>query len=396
MHPLSQKILEKLWNSADGANLKASAKAPTLAFTSKSLPGYFSLPTARDRETVHAELMLAQSRGAIIVEWDKRGVQLQVTRIRLSDFKALSQLLGYQSTMEKVEEARSHLAPYLGLPGVNDLLAAWASDASPRKLSVDKLSNVIDACRIVTARSGSEATTISLRRLSARLLGDSKRAETLAIPLDVVMHGLAAEPLDADQVFERLGLLRFPLPMMIAGPVDVILVSGQSIACPSPYIGIPPQQVQGIRGEPRWLLTIENLTVFHELANGQGGPVDGVLIYTAGQPGRQWLGAYGRILRALKIPVFHWGDTDEGGFCIADRLGAACEEAGVSLDLWTMGSYQPDQSNRDLLPAALARILEIADHRGWRHHLRSLEQCGKGIEQEIQDLALPLRRPPGE
>src|SRR3546814_10073735 len=64
--------------------------------------------------------------------------------------------------------------------------------------------------------------------------------------------------------------MRYPQTMLVAGTVDLNLKSGP-IHCPSPYGGVAPDSVVGCSGTVAYVLSVENLTVFHELALGHAG-----------------------------------------------------------------------------------------------------------------------------
>src|SRR3546814_14989895 len=85
--------------------------------------------------------------------------------------------------------------------------------------------------------------------------------------MDLALHGIDAEPQSADTVYDELGLMRYPQTMLVAGTVDLNLKSGP-IHCPSPYGGVAPASVVGCSGTVASVLSVENLTVFHELALG--------------------------------------------------------------------------------------------------------------------------------
>src|SRR3546814_8793189 len=175
---------------------------------------------------------------------------------------------------------------------------------------------------------GHEDRPISLRRASAHVLVHSKRAEALVGVMDLALHGIDVEPQSADAVYDELVLCRYPQTMLSAGTVDLNLKSGPS-HCPSPYGGVAPDSVVGCSGTVAYVLSVENLTVFHELALGHAGANAGLLLYTAGYPGRGFRAAYARLLECLprEVPVYHWGDSDADGFLIAEALASTCDEA---------------------------------------------------------------------
>src|SRR3546814_253731 len=331
-----------------------------------------------------------QARGAIEVEWERRSKNLQIKRVVLGDFGRLSELLDKTSSSLQLDRARGRLAPYVQFPGVGDLLSAWAVRNAPRRLTLARVEDVHDACRLIESRMGHEDRPISLRRASAHVLGHSKRAEALVGVMDLALHGIDAEPQSADAVYDELGLMRYPQTMLVAGTVDLNLKSGP-IHCPSPYGGVAPDSVVGCSGTVAYVLSVENLTVFHELALGHAGANAGLLLYTAGYPGRGFRAAYARLLECLpsEVPVYPWGASAEAGFLIAEALATTGDEADRELQLWLMGQFPTQDANLELSDRDVARIEYITQRRGWDGHFSVIQKCGKGIEQELQDLSLP-------
>src|SRR3546814_12440431 len=64
---------------------------------------------------------------------------------------------------------------------------------APRRLTLARVEDVHDACRLIESRMGHEDRPISLRRASAHVLGHSKRAEALVGVMDLALHGIDAE-----------------------------------------------------------------------------------------------------------------------------------------------------------------------------------------------------------
>jgi hypothetical protein len=397
MHPLAREVLERLWRVGDGADLRASSRTPSVALTPKQFPGYAALPSHADKERFHAELMQAQRIGAIAIVWDRRaGPGGQIQRVTLVSLPALASLLELEPTTRKLAQAKAALSPWRTTwPAVQALLDAWHAGRSPRGVSVDALPKIVDAARLLDHCREQQYRDVSERRVSAQLFHDSKRIEALTVVLD-----LLTAPGDADGdvrhaevVLAGLGLLKHPSPLLVAGPVQIQTSSpdGGVDTSPvlSPYSGYSPRQVVGAVGTPVYLLSVENLTVFHELANGLAGPPQGVVLYTGGYPSPSQLRAYVAIVRSLppEMPLWHWGDTDLGGFRIAGLLAGAID--GQRLRLWNMATYGNDTAGVALSTYDLARIDALCARWGWHHAQASVAHHGWRIEQELQSLCLP-------
>jgi len=93
------------------------------------------------------------------------------------------------------------------------------------------------------------------------------------------------------------------------------------------------------------------------------------------------------------LPVFHWGDIDEGGFRIAAVLSAVARDAGRSLQPWLMS---PSMLPADILrgadapvPSLLASMRRWAGRAGWPQVAEALARQPVRLEQERLDPAMP-------
>src|SRR3546814_16736650 len=84
--------------------------------------------------------------------------------------------------------------------------------------------------------------------------------------------------------------------------------------------------------------------------------------------------------------------SDADGFLIAEALASTCDEADRELQLWLMGQFPTQDANLELSDRDVARIEYITQRRGWDGHFSVIQKCGKGIEQELQDLRSEERR----
>lgn len=395
MHPLAREVLERLWRASDGADLRASARVPRVALSPKQCPGYAALPSHADKESFHAELMQAKRLGAIDIDWDRRaGPGGQILRVKLTSLSELAVLLQLEPTTRKLTHAEAVLAPW---PAAKPLLEAWREGRAPRGITIDALPKVVDALHLLDHCREQQYRDVSERRVSAMLFGDSKRIEALTVALSLLtadhFQSETGQPLHAEALMATLGLLKHPSPLLVAGPVQLQASrsDGSNELWPvlRPYSGFSPRQVTGATGSPRYLLTVENLTIFHELANGLAGPLDGVVLYTGGYPSPSQLRAYLAIVGGLpdETPLWHWGDTDLGGFRIAALLARALE--GRPLRLWNMATYDEPRVGAKLSRPDLGHIKALCLSWGWEQALAAVSRHGRRIEQELQTLRLP-------
>ena len=131
------------------------------------------------------------------------------------------------------------------------------------------------------------------------------------------------------------------------------------------------------------LMTIENQTTFHSEAH-RLCEEDVLLIYTAGMPNPPWKAMYARILKNLPtdIPVYHWGDIDEGGFRIASVLATVAKNAGHIIQPWKMHPENvPLQQRRPAILTSVNKMVYFAKAAGWTSIAESIENTKFTVEQ---------------
>lgn len=399
MQALAHKALIALWTRADSADRRGSARRVTLPMSEASFPAYLTIATLEAKESFHAELREAVRAGAIEIEWDPRaGQHGQIRRLRLASLDALSTFLGTTKHADKFATATALLHPWLEQwPNLMRLVEAWRAGRAPRGVDVGRARDVKDALVLIDDCKRRGYQEVSERRASARLFGDSKRIEALVSVLDILTVP-SSEEMEArriEAVLAPLGLLRHPQPMLIAGQMAMVTgrdaEAGQPLEVPYPYVGLSPRHIFGAQGAPAYLLSVENLTVFHELATGQAERVTGAIVYLGGFPSPSMLRAYAAVTRSLPAatPILHWGDRDLGGFRIAETLAQTCQEAGRSLRLWQMAvSKKPDDAE-PLTASQIKWIMAICERWDWRDEAAGVTAAACRVEQELQDLVLP-------
>ena len=326
---LARSVLDSLLRKAERAWAQQATRDHAVVFTEASLPAYFTLPLREDKAAAHAELREAERTGAIAIEWDRRaGVDGQVNRVRLLDPEKIAVLLGEMPAWHAYAQAEAALGPWHSMASVQNALARWRAGKAVRGLRSSDVQDVIDGCRVIEAcRRSATVEDIPIRRLSAALFADSKRIESIGAALDV----LTAESVDVpwreiEDVLTGLGLVKLPQPILLAGTGRLELSDGSCFPIPQPYIGLAPQSIEGLRFDDvaRYVLTVENLTTFHELALEKAGKLRGLVVYTAGMPSPAFLGAYQKLIRNLAtyggISRYHWGDIDLGDSGSPPRL----------------------------------------------------------------------------
>lgn len=394
----AQFALDKLLQKAERAWARAAPPEGSLLFSEASLPEYFQLPLRADKDVAHAELRSVERLGAVALEWDRRaGIDGQIERMRLLDAERIATCLDRKAAWTLYAEAERQLAPWAQIPSIAHVLSRWRSGKQVRGLGSQRVADCADACKVMNAcRQLATVEDVPVRRLSAALFADSKRIENITPALDILTSdALDALARDPDDVLRALGLVKFKQPVLIAGLGAIELVGGQTIPIPAPYIGLAPQSIQAVHcnGDGGYLLSVENLTTFHELAMGRGGTLKCLLIYTAGMPSPALQRVYRLCAQSREAgvqPRWHWGDIDLGGFRIAGVLAALTDSP---LRLWSMDpSRYPDAASRKALSKEeRSEIIAIGQKWGWSKTTRNVEQDGRAIEQE----SLVNELPPG-
>lgn len=391
---VAKLALEKLLQKAERAWHQQAERTCTLVFSDASFPDYLKLPLRADKDAVHAELRNAERAGAIELEWDRRaGSDGQILRVLLANAEQAATILGRLPAWRAYEDVERQLAPWHGSASVQAVLERWRAGKLVRGLDVDRVSDFVDACKVIDAcQQLPPNEEMPIRRLSAALFSDSKRIELIGKALDALtIESLDIPVRDIEDVLSGLGLVKHPMPVLIAGTGTVELMDGKVVPITSPYIGLAPQSIKNIlfADDNAYVLTVENLTTFHELALGKAGKLYGVVLYTAGMPSPALLHVYRLFMGALRQGSrFHWGDIDLGGFRIAAVFARAADSP---LNLWSMDPSEfPSVTARKSLNSDEKReIARIGEQWGWGRLAQNVTDDGRAIEQE----AVPLRLP---
>lgn len=399
MNVIALQALGKLLRLTENAVARGSDKAVSLPFSEKSFPAYFTFHTRAEKESCNAELILAEQRGAIEIEWDRRaGDRSHVNRISMKDRNVLASFISITPRWDAVALAREALSGLMETyPILIALVEQWGKGLSPRGTSSEQFQDWIDAIRVVEYCLSSTKDDIPVRRLSALLMQDSKRIESLYSVIDALWQAnLAAQHRTQDEVFSEIGLVKFPPTFLIAGSVGVNY-GGTVLPVLIPYVGFSPSVINGFQVGPEsmGILTVENLTTFHELAARRLECSNLMVVYTGGMPSRSWASAYRKLLDAMPINalVWHWGDIDGGGFRIADRIASICREANRQLSLHMMGGAMPDNpvSIRHKMSASeVGQIARICEKNGWEFEQGWVERNQLAVEQESIPITWPV------
>lgn len=388
---LGNVALVRLLARGERARLSASNRVVRESF--KSHESAYWRQSLDERDRMHAHMREAKVTGAIELEWAKQGGDDRpLEAIVLRDLDKLAHYLGLPTASTSVAKAAGLLAPWKHVPRVTELLSNWRNLKQVRSLGPESATDFVDALQVLDAVSGAKEDQV-LRQLSVQLFRNSKRLETLCKHIDI----LTAEAFNAparhwSEVFGSIGISKEPQPFLIAGTGRLHLIDEAICPIVRPFLGVANSAIAGYQGEPEWLLTIENLTTFHQAARALGTDLQGVVIYTAGMPSPSWGKAYIRILSQLPSStcVYHWGDHDEGGFRIAARIAQFAAQLDRLIKPWSMESSVWESSGEMASKAQLSSMVRCALKAGWQDLAAELRPVL--LEQEGQPLSLPSSR----
>ncbi len=387
MDALARSYLERLL--ASGEKLAAGRRSRAASLTKGDLDEYRRLTSLQRKESFESTMIAARAEGAVDLVWDGGGAHSGfIERINLADARRLCNFLGLTLTQDKVAEAQLRLASMATtFPVVQDVIQRWSELRKTRGLGPESVKDWLDAARTIEfcqSFSVDQPLSLPIREASARLFNDSKRIEKLTVPLDILLaNSIEGEARDGPSVWQELGLFREEHPVLLAGNV-IAEREGVTARLDMPYIGLPAATVKRLVSVPKMVLTIENLTTFHSEARRRSNE-DVLLMYTAGMPSPAWRAMYMRILAALAsdVPVYHWGDIDEGGFRIAATLSQDARAVGHILRPWSMRPEDvPQELRRKASRQTLERMQHFATCAGWHDLAREIEVAGFTVEQE--------------
>lgn len=343
-----------------------------------------------ERMRGHEQIQSAVRRGAVMAGWgDQGGEDRPLKWVRVRDVDVLADLLGMTTNLDQLQAVKEGLTPWQErYPRLNEVVGAWAALRRVRAMGADTWHSWRDALLVLDALAAKPGEDQVIRVLSGRLFSDTKRIEQLLPQLDVLSgEGLASRPRGKWEVLKTLGLVKQPLPMMVAGAGTILMQEGPDCTIARPYVGVAPGNVRGLAATPAWVLTIENLTTFHLAAEAMTGRTDGLVVFTGGMPSPAWVVGFRRLTAELSqsAAFYHWGDIDVGGFRIAARLREVAVAENVSLQPWLMDAI-PHVGGRNVSDSVRDAMRAAAIRAGW-----SLLQTMPAftLEQELVEVKLP-------
>lgn len=365
----------------------------------RSARDYWAVNDLAARDAIHACLANAEAAGAVTLEWGRGAAAEDLQRIRLKDADRLADWLGVPRASTQAGDIDKRLAAEMAdapawLRGAYaDALMQWRLGGSPYRVPVADTLGATRLFRVARAVAAGGQEGLDLRRFSVQLLGDSKAVESILGRLGTLLR-LNPEwsqwETDAE-LFQTLGLEKFPPPLFIKGPLILDYSDVQWDLTPlRPYVALSPDAVSHVRPSApvHYLLTIENLASFQRHVREIQD--QGVVIYTAGFPAP----ALVQFLRHLDqrlpadCPFYHWGDRDLGGLRIYASIAAAYRRHDVRSHLMSV-AVEPEVTWQQDDLRVLQRWASKDDAAGRLASQWLTERLGY-LEQEAIDPAGPI------
>lgn len=326
---------------------------------------------------------------AIDIEKANRGpLEGFIVRVAVRDSMVLASFLGREPLNAILIRAREAFDPFVDrFPVLEAVLEQWKAMRKVRSHDATSVQDWLDAIKVIdfseeNLRKG--IISMPLNVASGKLFKDTKRIRRLEIPLDVLLTGsIEVSGREGYEIWNDIGLFREEHPVRMAGNV-VVEREGVTARLDIPYSGLPAGSVKRLASVPSAVITIENQTTFHEEARARHEE-NVLLIYTAGMPNPPWREMYVRILKGLpeSVPVFHWGDIDEGGFRIASVLAKEADRAGHSILPMKMHPQDvPTEHRRPASPKTIERMMHFARQACWDDIAMDIEEARFTVEQE--------------
>ncbi|WP_275629334.1 Wadjet anti-phage system protein JetD domain-containing protein [Pseudomonas sp. 273] len=385
MESIAKELLAKLLEQGNKSAAGVRQTAPVLTRT--KLKPYQGLRNWHQRQACEEVFLAARDAGAIRFFRDKLDPsEGTIERIELLDTQILASFLGRATYASALEKAKHHLEPLLQpYDVIAEVISRWSRMLKVRGIGPLDTAVWLDAARAIEAAARTIGQDpVPVREFSARVFQDSKRLEKLTGPLDILLMGsLESAPRLAAEVWQEMGLFKEEQPVLLAGYVHVDR-GRVSALLDAPFIGLPASAILGVSGAVESVITIENLTTFHsEAKRSTEKPV--LVIYTAGMPSPAWRAAYERLLSSIptSVPVYHWGDVDEGGYRIASVLAESASRVGHRLQPHCMSPEDvPAKMRKPASERTLLRMKHFAEAAGWHSLVTSIAEAGFTVEQE--------------
>lgn len=316
----------------------------SLSIEKRLLPEYFD-ESAMQFDVIHEQLEQLESEGYIRLFWknNKKGHILEKCQLVTESVPEAYHLLKRKPKSKKEEDILKISKDYFGKAKELDQFLLWIQQRIHSQESIAKYVDVNEAeeferlCQLISGILANQSERF-LRQFSIEQFHDSKIAEKdverAARIIAAFSEDERIKELESSEVLEEYNIYKNPSWLMIKGnavfrkklgsqeaEVDLRLFPGG--------IGLSNQDIDQICWLPEakleTVVTIENLTSFHQWEAKEGAAVLG--IYLGGYHNQAKRIFLQRLYKAYPdTEYFHFGDMDCGGFKIWKDL---CMKTGI-------------------------------------------------------------------
>lgn len=361
MEKLQRKVLERLLDSYEKSKTFQGENQVNQSFSvsvEKLFPKYGDDAEYDYFCRVNQAMEELNAAALVTLEYERRGI-LKKVRLNLERLEACYGFLGRtprrQEQQELIKVWEQLFAPESGAG--DDRLLSLQRYIGEQRIRLEKNRNVEyyshdpeEYRDLLTAAKAAleNQEEIFIRNFSIQLFHDSKRAELLSPRLEALLYQYG-EFQEKGAVLEECGVVHTPTYVMMKGK-GVLTLGGSSpeqridLSLLQGDIALSTQSIKSlsgiaVRGER--VVTVENLTAFHD--------------YPAGEDFVVYLGGFhNKVKRDFLLCLYrqnpckeyrHFGDIDAGGFYILEHLKRKTGIGFCSLymDVATLEQYETDR-----------------------------------------------------
>lgn len=356
----------------------------------------------RKRDWMNEVLAALAQQGVVSLKWERFREGKLLAKVYL-EWDALTDayhLAGREPKQVKLERLREILRPLAVHPW--DWVRRFWQEAEEKLamrqsagLALDDPDGYADLVRVLQALPKLEETGRPKRLFSQELFHDSKHFERhVQKRLISLLRTYGEQEMETEEEYlDSVGLVENPRHVWLSGAL-VLEIGGQRVETEGfaggvglSAVSIREMKVVGIN--VRRIVTIENLTSFHQWVQKRAGRSE-LVLYTGGFPHRTLQLFLQKLAdffaqQSLAIPVGHWGDVDLGGIRIFQFLKSRFfpHLQPILMDVPTLEACRERAVQADEKYVEKAKIMrEEPQFAEWREVLDWMAQHRLRLEQE--------------
>ncbi len=294
----------------------------------------------RKRQWMNEVLLDLEHNGLLELQWVKFRERTEIEKIylRLENLQLAYERSGIMPLRAKLDHMREVLKTLADHPW--SWVRSWRESADAAllqgksvRLDVDDPEGYADLVSVLQELAALEGQLVSIRIFSQRLFRDSKHLEQKVLKRLVGLAKQASgEYRDTEEEWlDFLGLSRNPQSVWLCGPLTLKMRSGNEVNT-SVFPGGTGlsrrtiEEIEWMATPAKRVLTIENLTTYHQWIEQHAGDLsDQLVVYTGGYPHRVLQMFFTKLAETLScaddsIEIYHWGDIDLGGIRIFEYI----------------------------------------------------------------------------